>query len=77
MARLCAGVMAFVLLFRANRLLVSAKAQVGTHQHQVCCRFALAGESQLGPWARQWLEGSSQMAAVAPVGRRAYGHSGR
>ena len=33
MARLCAGVMAFVLLFRANRLLVSAKAQLGTRQH--------------------------------------------
>ena len=33
MARLCAGVRAFVLLFRANRLLVSAKARVGTRQH--------------------------------------------
>jgi hypothetical protein len=42
MALLCAGVRAFVLLFRANRLLVSAKSRAGTHQHQVCCRFALA-----------------------------------
>jgi hypothetical protein len=39
MALSCAGVMAFVLLLRANRLLVSAKAQVGTRQHHPLLYF--------------------------------------
>jgi hypothetical protein len=76
MALYCGPLGLFVLLFRANRLLVSAKARVGTST-VLCCSFALAERIPAGALGAAVVRRFSRLAAVAPVGRRAYGRSGR